>query len=125
MMGDTGALVYEQLGPIEHVEAEHAFENGPPRVIARALLRLALHDADWAYVEAACLRFARHPDEWVRRNACTSLGHIARLHQRLTIDRVIPILLALLDDPDVWEYAEAALEDIELFMKVDWRRLRH
>ncbi|HYW08061.1 MAG TPA: hypothetical protein VE913_13955, partial [Longimicrobium sp.] len=60
----------------------------------------------------------RHPDVWVRRTAATSLGHIARVHGRLTVDRAIPELLQLLANPEVRGHAEDALSDIEIFLGV-------
>ena len=117
--------VYEELGPITREEAEAAFASGDHRRIGRALLRLALHEDDWEYAELWCLRMARHPEKWVRRNACTSLGHLARLHGRLHVERVMPVLVSLWADPDVTGYAEDALGDIEVFLKVDRRPWLH
>ena len=115
-------MVYEGLGPITIPDAEAALASGEARSIGRALLRLALHGPDWRLAEARALQHLAHPDVWVRRNAATALGHVARLSRALDIDSVVPALTALLSDPDVRGYAEDALDDIEVFMGVRRRQ---
>ena len=109
-------LVYEEIGPLSREQAEAAFASGDGPRIGRALLSLALNGKDWEYAESRCLDFITHPDVWVRRNACTSLGHLARLHGALHLDRVFPALLAARSDPETSGYAEDALSDIQVFM---------
>lgn len=112
------ALVYEEMSPISPEAAELALRSGEPDQISRALLRSALHGPDWDRAEGWAFDHLRHPDVWVRRNAATSLGHIARVHGRLALDRVVPALLRLLADPDVEPYADAALDDVETYLRV-------
>jgi hypothetical protein len=113
-------MVYEELAPISHEAAEAALASGDGRQIGRALLRLALHGPDWRLAEARALQHLTHPDIWVRRNAATALGHVARLSRDLDVASVVPALKALLSDPEVGGYAEDALSDIEVFMGVRW-----
>ena len=113
--------VYEEIGPVSKDDAEAAFTSGDGPRIGRALLSLALNGEDWEYAERRCLDFITHADVWVRRNACTSLGHLARLHGSLHLDRVFPALLAARADPETRGYAEDALSDIRVFMDVDPR----
>lgn len=115
-----GGMVYEELAPISQEAAEAALASGDGEQIGRALLRLALHGPDWRLAEHQALRHLTHHDVWVRRNAATALGHVARLSGNLDIDSVVPALRALLSDPDVGGYAEDALSDIEVFMGVRW-----
>jgi hypothetical protein len=115
-----GGMVYEELAPISQSTAEAAFASGDGRAIGRALLRLALHGPDWRVAEQQALRHLTHPDVWVRRNAATSLGHVARLSRDLDVDSVVPALKALLADPEVGGFAQDALDDIEVFMGVRW-----
>jgi hypothetical protein len=96
-----GTLRDEGLGPIERGRAEALLATGAPEDVSRALLRIALHDPDWEYVARAALAHLFHPDVWVRRNAATSLGHLVRLHGQLHTPVVVPVLLALMDDPEV------------------------
>jgi hypothetical protein len=112
------ALVYEELGPIAPEAAELALNSGDRNRISRALLRSALHGPHWDRAETWAVDRLRHPDPWVRSTAATSLGHIARVHGHLTLDRAIPELLRLLADPDAAGHAEDALDDIEIFWGV-------
>jgi hypothetical protein len=116
--------IYPELDPIGRGEAEAVFAAGG-REIGFVLLRLALHYDDWAYVERRCLDFSRHPDTWVRRNVATALGQLARIHGRLHVERVMPALMTLWADPDVSGWADDALDDVEMFLKVNRGRWAH
>ncbi|HEX5725949.1 MAG TPA: hypothetical protein VFX98_10825, partial [Longimicrobiaceae bacterium] len=100
-------------------EAAEAFASGLPREISRALLRLALHGPDWRLAEERALEHVSHPDAWVRRNAATSLGHIARVSGRLDARAAVPALLLMTADPEVADYADAALDDLEHYLGID------
>lgn len=118
-MSEDG-MVYEELAPVSQSAAEAAFASGDGPTIGRALLRLALHGPDWRVAEQHALRHLTHRDVWVRRNAATALGHVARLSRDLDVALVVPALKALLSDPEVGGFAEDALGDIEVFMGVRW-----
>jgi hypothetical protein len=47
------------------------------------------------------------------------LGHLARIHGQLDLERVEPRLRELRADPEVAGSAEDALDDIERFMGTD------
>lgn len=116
-------LVYEGLGdPITDEAAEAALRSGDPGQILRTLLRFALHGPDFGKAERLALEHVRHPDVWVRRNAATSLGHIARVHGSLDLHRVLPALLEQRTDPEVRDWADAALDDIQIYLRVDPRK---
>lgn len=107
----------DRLWPRSFKAAETALHSGDPRRIGRALLTLALNGYDVA--ERRALEHLRHPDVWVRRNAATSLGHVARVVGELDVDRVVPALLALMADPKVYGEADDALDDVEHFLGVN------
>jgi hypothetical protein len=115
-------LVDQGFGPISRERAERAFATGDPQEILRALLRLSLHGPNFAEAESLALDYARHPDLWVRCNAATALGHIARVHGKLDLARVFPVLLEQMADPQVRPFAEDALDDIDNHLKVDPRK---
>jgi len=121
---DEAPGIYSELDPIDRHEAEAVFASGG-REIGFVLLRLALHYHDWAYVERRCLDFARHPDTWVRRNAATALGQLARIHGRIHVERVMPALMTLWADPDVSGWADDALDDVEAFCHVKRAQWAH
>ena len=110
-------MQYEELGPISRSEFAEVIALDREEDLSLALIRLALHDPDPDYVQDVCLGYVTDSRVWVRRNSATSLGHIARLHRRLDLTRVVPALLSLAEDPEAASWAEAALDDINVFIK--------
>jgi hypothetical protein len=111
-------LVNQDRGPISAAVAQRALDSGDPREISLALLRLALHGPDWKRAEQLAREHGIHPDVTVRRNAATSLGHIARVHGRMDVDASLRLLHAMREDPEVTDWADAALDDFEMFLGV-------
>jgi hypothetical protein len=111
-------LVNQDRGPISAAAAQRALDSGDPREISLALLRLALHGPDWKRAEELAREHAMHPDVMVRRNAATSLGHIARVHGCMDVDASLRLLHAMREDPEVTDWADAALDDFEMFLGV-------
>ncbi|MDE2510198.1 MAG: hypothetical protein KGL74_03660 [Elusimicrobia bacterium] len=103
---------YEEMPPISRAEAAKAFKSDKTDDIVRALIRLALNDSDWRWVQGHCLSFLKHKDRWVRGAAAISLGHLARIHGQLDLDVVIPELERLSTDPKMDGKAQDALDDI-------------
>lgn len=113
---------YEPMDPISVRQAEQWFASGDPRKVLRALLRLSLHGPDFAFAERKALDYAVHPDVWVRRNAATALSHVSRVHGSIDLDSVMSTLVSLLDDPEVVDWADFALDEVEIYMNTDRRR---
>jgi hypothetical protein len=114
---------YVELGPIDRESAEAAGRRDDPEELCRAVVRVALHgDPNWA--EDFLTRFALHVDPTVRGNAVLGFGHLARLHGKLDLARVLPIVSAALADPDphVHAQAECARDDIEHFLSIRFGR---
>ena len=107
-------LTYQEPHPITRDEAKAAFASGDPERIAHALVNVAFHEADWRWVQERCLGFARADVAAVRQIAVTCLGHMARIHGRLDLDRVLPVFDELSRDPEV--QVDDALDDIRMFM---------
>jgi hypothetical protein len=106
------------LGPIRRDVAARWLASEEPTLVVRAILRLALHGPDWKRAEEVAREHAMHPDVMVRRNAATSLGHIARVHGRMDVDASLRMLHAMREDPEVTDWADAALDDFEMFLGV-------
>jgi hypothetical protein len=81
-----------------------------------ALLSLALYDSDWRWVQDQCLRLLADSDEEVVATAILGLGHLARLHQRLDLDRVLPALKTLQAEPRFGGRVSDAFDDIRMFV---------
>lgn len=110
---------YDDMPPITRTAAVNALNSGDPEAMSLALIRSAFHDPDWRWVQEQCLRLSTYPNLWVQRNCATCLGHIARLHGQLDTARVIPVLDMLAQYDDVASWAEAALEDVAVFIQGD------
>ncbi len=105
---------YEPTNNITQTEADNIFQHGNAQEIVDALPSVTYHDEDWQWVEAHCITFLDDPREEVRAIAATCLGHLARIHGVLHLDRVIPALQAHLTDTA--GHAQDALDDIEVFI---------
>ena len=81
-----------------------------------ALLSLALYDSDWRWVQDQCLRLLADSEEDVVATAILGLGHLARLHQRLDLDQVLPRLKTLQADPRFGGRVSDAYDDIRMFV---------
>lgn len=110
---------FQEVTPISREQALAAFASNDVEAICDALIRVTYHDPDWHWVQEQCVRFAEFPDVDVRGLAVTCLGHLARIHGRLNIKEVLPMIRSLLDDPDVAPRVEDAMDDIKMFMGID------
>ncbi len=108
---------YHDVVPISKEEAQSAFQGEDSERICDALVRIAYHDPDWKWVQEQCIRFSRHADPDVRGLALTCFGHLARIHQKLDLLVVMPILEEALNDPIVGGRAGDALDDIEIYLQ--------
>ena len=81
-------------------------------------ISVSLHSDDLPWAQEVCLRLSSYRDERVRANAVLSFGHLARRFRRLDLARVLPVVENALADssPEVRGQADAAAEDIELFL---------
>lgn len=73
-------------------------------------------------VERLCLDLLGHPDPWVRGNAATGLGHLARVLRRLdNKERIKRNLQMLVEDEEelVAGRAACAISDIKIYLR--WR----
>lgn len=104
-------------------EASSGFATNEPQTICCTLVNVAFHDPDWRWVQDKCLELAQHPDSAVRQIAATCLGHVARIHQKLDLEKVAPVLNQLLLDSELYVRgcAEDAIGDIKMFMRIDLR----
>ena len=109
-------MKYEDVEPISRQEALSAFSSGSPEAIADALIRAVLHDPDWRWTQDICIKYANHEDQSIRLLAVTCFGHLARIHRKLDLDRVLPILEGLSKDEKTAGRVEDAIDDIRLFV---------
>lgn len=117
--------LYGTTSHISREDAERAFRTGDPLIVSDALVKIALGDRDALWVEDVCRQFTLAPKPYaIRAVAFTCLGHIVRLHGRLTTPS-IEVLMGAVGDPDVGGRAEDALRDMAMFARGDerWAKL--
>ena len=110
-------LSYHETRMITREAAEAAFVSDDSREIAFALVSVAFYDPDWRWVQEHCLVFVRSETAALRQIAITCLCHLAPIHTKLDLERVLPVLDELSHDPEV--QVEDALDDIRMYLKVD------
>jgi hypothetical protein len=111
-------MLYQSVQPISRSEAERIFAGNDEHEICNALVGVAFYDSDWKWVQDQCLRFLDTPDIaiGIRSLAATCLGHLARIHKTIDLNKVIPVLESLLNEPNMGTAGDA-LDDIEMFVK--------
>lgn len=109
-------MQYEELAPIERSDAAAELASNDWERVSVALLRLSLYDPDPVWLEDTVLPYTRHGHSWVRGVAATCLGHVARIHGRLNLEKCLPAIRELLDNDETKGNAEDALDDIEMFI---------
>jgi hypothetical protein len=107
---------YLEYKPINRSKAKAMLQMGAEE-IKEALLRLALHDEDWVWVETLCLSFLDHPDLDVKKIAIQSLGHLARIHKCLHLELILPKLNTMSHIRELRAAVDDVLDDIKIFIK--------
>ncbi len=117
-------MIYDEPKKLSKAEAERIFASSDLHNLREALVSMALNEYDWHWVQEKCLAFTSHADASVRSVAATCIGHIARIHGQLDLERVMPCLESLLEDPATAGYAETAIDDVQMFAGKGSARLR-
>lgn len=107
---------WDEVKPIDRQDAEVALATEDDEVVCDALVRCTFHENDWKWVQSQCLRLLQSPAITVRIVAVTCLGHLARIHGVLDLDRVLPVLSELAKDSRIAGRVEDTLDDIRLFV---------
>lgn len=106
-------IVPRALPALTHEKFEALRRADASGELYRAIVSLALVDADRDYVETACVELSTHHDELVRGNAILGLGHLARRFGELSTECLAIIERGLLDPSrHVRGQAHAAAEDV-------------
>jgi hypothetical protein len=111
-------MQYEEIDPISRPDAMVVLGSGNPKDMCKALVRLAFHDPDLRWVESLCIELTKHSTVEVQSTAILCLGHLARLHKALDLEKVVPLLIELRKDPLLSGRVDDAMDDIEMFLEV-------
>ena len=109
---------YEAIPEPGGYDIDAALGRGDLAELRLIALSTSLHSESPEQAEEICLRLARHADGITRGNPVLGLGHLARIHRRLTEGSARPVLEAALRDPDAWVRGQAtcAADDIEQYL---------
>jgi hypothetical protein len=110
-------LIYHEVLPISRNDAEIAFSSNDESKLGDALVGLAYYDPDWKRVQDICLDFVTSPFPNVRHLSIICLGHLARIHETLEMEKVMPLLESLRDSEEFGVTVEGTLEDIDIFIE--------
>ncbi len=112
-------MIYEQINALTRDEIAAAVERNDTAELRTVVLSVAMYDRDQEFAESFCLGLAHHPHFNVRGNAVLGFGHIARVHGKLSEEKIKPVIRkALLDEEFfVRSQAESAKDDTEWFLK--------
>lgn len=100
----------------DRATAEQQLTSTDPLVVAETLVSLALHEADWRWVQARCADAASHASPHVLAVVPTCFGHLARIHGTIDWAIVEPVLDRLGTDPELAGRVEDARDDFEVFL---------
>lgn len=109
-------MIYQELPPITRIVANQAFDTDKEDQVTNALLRLALHEPDWQWAQNRCLAYTSHQNTTVRRVAIQCIGHLARIHGKLDLSVVHPILERLEEDPELAGTVQDTRDDIGVYI---------
>jgi hypothetical protein len=107
---------WKEPTPLEREAAVASIASQDEETVCDALVRIAFHEQDWRWAQDQCLKLNGHPSARVRALVATCLGHIARIHEVLDLERVIPVLHELARDLQVRGQVQDALDDIHMFV---------
>lgn len=109
----TTGKIYREPLPISREDAETEFSSDISERICDALVSVTFNETDWRWVQEKCLHFIASSYPEVRGLAVTCLGHLARIHRKIDLEKVLPILKNLQNDAEIGGRVEDALDDIE------------
>ena len=109
---------YQDIPGSGDYDIDAVLARGDLAELRLVVLSISLHSENPEQAEEICLRLAQHRDGITRGNSVLGLGHVARIHRRLTEGAARPVVEAALRDPDEWVRGQAtsAADDIEQYL---------
>lgn len=89
---------------------ERAERDDDLAALVRGVISVAIHEPDFSYAQALCIRLSAHRNFNVRGNAIQAMGHLIRMHGRLDEPDIRPILETGLQDES--EYVRSQAEEV-------------
>ncbi|MFJ2365976.1 hypothetical protein ACIPIN_20095 [Pseudomonas sp. NPDC087697] len=109
------SLLYQDPS-MNHDEANTLLAAGNEADVIAALISIGLNEPDGVWAQNTCLHCLNSESENVASAAITALGHVARRHGQLEVEKVLAAFkLAKERFPSLEPVISDTLEDIELF----------
>ena len=110
--------VYEEITPLSRTVALKHIASSNETEQIYALWSIGLCDEDWQWTQNLCLSIIEDASNYpeIKVVAIKCIGHIARIHQKLDLERVIETLQPLKVDAMYSGAIEDTLDDIEIFI---------
>ena len=112
-------MKYEKIKKHNETEIKNPLADNDIDELFYVVLSVALYSDDSEYAENFCIQLSNHKHFNVRGNAIQGFGHIARIHGKLSENKVKPIIENALEDKNEYVRGNAvdAKDDTELFLK--------
>lgn len=107
---------FQDIQPISKTDASKIFSSGNSEEICNALVAIAFYENDWRWAQNMCLELLENNDVGIRGLSATCLGHIARIHEKIDVDKVVNALRNHLTNSEIKGQVEDALDDINTFV---------
>jgi len=86
-------------------------------IACNSLLEITFNDPDWQWKQDVLLNLLENNDNLdVKRLAITCLGHLARIHQQLDKNKVMPVLEKYFSNPELGGTVSDTFDDFEMFL---------
>lgn len=111
--------VYETIAPRSREDALKYIASDNETEQIYALWSIGLYDDDWQWVQNLCLSIIEDVSNYpeIKVVAIKCIGHIARIHQKLDLERVIETLQPLNAHAMYKGAIDDTLGDIAIFIK--------
>lgn len=112
------ASEFTNKDPIDRLEAEKAFLSKDPEKILDALIRVTFFDPEPFYIQQKCIECLKIDNIDLQREVLICLGHLARMHGKVNLAIITPLLDQLKENKELKENVEEALSEFEDYLTV-------
>jgi hypothetical protein len=108
---------YKEIPELSRDEIEEEFSTDDDCRKTIALLSAALYLPDREWVESKCVEFLTTPSFHLNYAAIVSLSHLVRIHRRLDLKAIQPLLEQAESRGDLAGDVQVLRDEIEIYMK--------
>ncbi len=113
-------MEYEEVGDYDQIKTQILLESNKESEVIQGLLSLVFYSCDYSLSLNRALFFSSHKNTYIKSCAIECFGHIARIHKKLDLKKVKPILKENKTNKNLIIKGKCiiALDDIEHFLKI-------